>query len=265
MTPHGQTKNNQKERLIMDSKRQAHVKMLLTTRDTLDNFKTLWQNLIALATARTQFGAAIKAITDEELNQAGTTTGGTEDKHAARVAMCDAAALIGGAVAAWADTQDDHELYASVDFSAPDLMHLSEQACLTTCQTILHAGIAHLAALTAVKSLAQTDLDDLQAAINEFDTDLTLPRQIRAKISGATSRIPGLITVADRILERQLDKHLERFKNANSGFYAAYKVARIIVSQGGGSSAAPAPAPKPPLANPTDVPPTPPPPTPPAQ
>ena len=244
----------------MDSKQQAHVKMLLTTRDTLDNFKTLWQNIIALATARTRLGAAIKAITDEELNQAGTTIGGTEDKHAARVAMCDAAALVGGAVAAWADTQDDHELYASVDFSAPDLMHMNEQACRTTCQAILNAGIANLAALAAVKSLAQADLDDLLAAINEFDADLTLPRQIRIKISGATSRIPGFITAADRILERQLDKHMERFKNASSGFYAAYKVARVIVSQGGGTSAAPQPQPQPPLPNPTDTPPTPPPP-----
>ena len=227
----------------MDAKQQAHVKMLITTRDVLDNFKTLWQSIIALATARTQFGAAIKAITDEELNQAGTTTGGTEDKHAARVAMCDAAALVGGAVAAWADTQDNHELYASVDFSAPDLMHLGEQDCRTACQTILNAGIANLAALTAVKSLAQTDLDDLQAAINEFDTDLTRPRQIRTRISGATNRIPGLITAADRIVERQLDKYMERFKNADSGFNAAYNLPRDILSQGGGSSAAPAPPP----------------------
>jgi hypothetical protein len=74
--------------------------MLITTRDVLDNFKTLWSAIVAFVTARADFGAAIASIQQQELKQTGTTTGGTLDKHAARVAMCNAAAIVGGAVAA---------------------------------------------------------------------------------------------------------------------------------------------------------------------
>ncbi len=217
--------------------------MLVTTRDVLDNFKTLWQAIIAIATARAQFGAAIKAIQDEALNQSGTTTGGTEKKRQDRMVLCDAAASVGGAVAAWAETQGNQELYTSVDFSAADLLHLPEQECAAHCQTILDAGTANLAALTAVQSLAQASLDDLQQKLGAFNTDLTRPRQLRSKIKGATDQLPGLILAADRIAERQLDKLMERFKTTSPDFYTAYQVARVIVSQGGGTSTTTPPAP----------------------
>lgn len=232
--------------------------MLITSRDVLDNFKALWQAILVFVTARTQFGGAIKAIQDEELNQAGTTTGSTEHKHQDRVLLCDAAALVGGAIAAWAETQGNQELYATVDFSAADLMHLPEQDCATHCQAVLDAGIANLTALATGQSLAQADLDDLQAKLGTFNTDLTRPRQLRTQISAATNQIPKLITSADRIAERQLDKLMERFKNTNADFYAAYQVARVIVSQGGGAGtpAPPAPAPAAPKAAQASAPPT---------
>jgi hypothetical protein len=225
----------------MEIKQQSHLKMLITTRDVLDNFKTLWAAIVAFVTARADFGAAIASIQQQELKQTGTTTGGTLDKHAARVAMCDAAAIVGGAVAAYADKQCDHELFAKVDFSAPDLLHQTEQDCAANCQAILDAATANIAALTAAKSAAQSDFDDLKQKIGDFNTALTRPRQIRTDIKGATDQIPVLITAADRIVERQIDRLMERFKATNPDFYSAYQVARVIVDAGGGSGTPPTP------------------------
>jgi len=219
--------------------------MLITTRDVLDNYKTLWSAIVAFVTARADFGAAIAAIQQQELKQTGTTTGGTLDKHAARVVMCNAAAIVGGAVAAYADKQDDHELFAKVDFSVPDLLHQSEQDCAANCQAILDAATASITALTAAKSAAQADLADLKQKIGDFNTALTRPRQIRTDIKGATDQIPALITAADRIVERQIDRLMERFKASNPDFYSAYNVARVIVNAGGGPGATPTPTPAP--------------------
>ena len=220
--------------------------MLITTRDVLDNFKTLWSAIVAFVTARADIGTAIANIQQQELKQTGTTTGGTLDKHAARVAMCNAAAIVGGAVAAYADKQDDHELFAKVDFSAPDLLHQTEQDCAANCQAILDAATASIAALIAAKSAAQSDLDDLKQKVGDFNTALTRPRQIRTDIKGATDQIPVLMTAADRIAERQLDRLMERFKASNPDFYSAYQVARVIVDAGGRTATAPTPTPAPP-------------------
>jgi hypothetical protein len=227
----------------MDAIQQAHVKMIITTRDVLDLNQALWQSIPAFVTARASLGTAITSINTEALNQSGTTTGGTADKHTARKILCDAAAVVGGAVAAWADTQNNHELFASVDFSAADLLHLPEQDCANACQAILDAGTANLAAIAAGKTLAQTDLDDLTQKLKNFNTALTRPRQLRSRMKGATDQLPALIAAADRILEHQIDRLMERFKAASPDFYSAYQVARIIVNQGGGASTATPPAP----------------------
>jgi hypothetical protein len=231
----------------MEIKQQSHLKMLITTRDVLDSFKTLWSDIVAFVTARADFGAAIASIQQQELKQTATTGGGTLDKHAARVAMCNAAAIVGGAVAAYADKQGDNELFAKVDFSAPDLQHQTEQDCAANCQAILDAATANITALTAAKSAAQSDLDDLEKKIDAFNTALTRPRQIRTNIKGATDQIPVLITAADRIAERQLDRLMERFKATNPDFYSAYRVARVIVDAGGrpGTTTPPTPPPTP--------------------
>jgi len=227
----------------MNIKQQAHTKMLIAVLGVLDSFKTLWQAITAFATARDNLAAAIDAIRAEELKQAGLTTGVTENKRLARQAMCSTAAVAGGAVAAWADKQNDHELFNTADFSAPDLLHQTEQDCLTNCTAIYNAGTASLAALTAEKTLAQVDLTDLKGKLDAFNNLLTQPRQTRANIKGATDLLPDKIDAGDRICERQIDRLIERFRASNPEFYGAYQVARVIVDAGGGPGTPPTPPP----------------------
>jgi hypothetical protein len=153
--------------------------------------------------------------------------------------------VVGGAVAAYADKQNNHELFAAVDFSAPDLLHQSEAECVTNCTAILNAGTENIAALTASKHLAQTDLDDLKAKIAAFNDALERPRQTRAGTKSATDQLPDAIAAADRIAERQLDRLMERFRVSNPDFYSAYQVARVIVDAGDGSSTSTPPTPAP--------------------
>jgi hypothetical protein len=224
--------------------------MLIATLNVLDAFKSVWQAIVAFATARDEFSTAINNIRAQQLKQSTTTTGVTQDKRTVREAMCSAAAMVGGAVAAYADKQNNHELFAAVDFTAPDLMHQSEAECVTHCTAILNAATANLAALAAVNSLTQADLDDLSAKVDAFNAALERPRQTKAGTKGATDQIPDAIAAADRIAERQLDRLMERFHASNPDFYSAYQVARVIVDAGGGKGAAPTPAPTPQTAAP---------------
>jgi tryptophan synthase alpha subunit len=208
---------------------QAHTKMLVTTLGILDKHKVVWEAIDAFCVARNSLEQCIDAIRAEELKQSAQTTGITENKRVARREMCSAAAIVGGAVAAWADMQNNHELFQAVDFSAPDLMHKSEEDCHATCTTIWQAGVANLTAVADGQSLAQADLTDLKTKVDAFKTLLTKPRQARSNMKSATDILPEKIDAADRICERQLDRLMERFKESNRDFYGAYKVARVIV------------------------------------
>lgn len=226
----------------MNIKQQAHTKMFIAVLGVLDSFKTVWQAVTAFAAARDALSSAIDDIRAEELKQAGTTTGITENKRLARQAMCSAAAVVAGAVAQWAETQGKYDLFDSVDFSNADLLHMTEADCLTNCTAIYNAGNANIAALTTAGTLAAADLTDLNTKISAFNTLLASPRQARAGTKAATDLLPEKIDAGDRICERQLDRLMERYKDSNADFYGAYQVARIIVDTGGGSGTPPAPA-----------------------
>jgi hypothetical protein len=219
----------------MNIKQQAHTKMFVAVLGVLDSFKTLWQAVAAFASARNALSAAIDAIRADELKQSGTTTGVTVNKRLARQAMCASAAIVGGAVAQWAETQGKNDLFTTVDFSAADLLHMTEADCLTNCTAIYNAGNANAAALTTTGSLTAADLTDLNTKTATFNTLLTMPRQTQVGIKSATDQMPDKMDAADRICERQLDRLMERYRDSNADFYGAYKVARIIVDAGGGN------------------------------
>lgn len=228
----------------MNIKQQAHTKMFVAVLGVLDKFKTIWLAVTAFAGARDALAAAIDAIRAEELKQVGTTTGFTENKRLARRAMCHAAAIVGGAVAQWAETQGKHDIFDAVDFTAADLLHQTEADCLTHCIAIAYAGNENIAVLTADGTLAAADVADLNAKITTFNALLAKPREIKAGTKSATDLLPEKIDEADRICDRQLDRLMARYQDSEPDFYGAYKVARIIVDIGGhgnGSGTPPTP------------------------
>ena len=217
--------------------------MFVAVLGVLDNFKTVWQAVTAFVTARNALSSAIDDIRAEELKQSGTTTGITQNKRIARQAMCASAAVVGGAVAQWAETQGKNDIFDTVDFSNADLLHMTEADCLTNCTAIYNAGNANIAALTTAGTLAAADLTDLNTKIGAFNALLTSPRQAKAGTKAATDLLPNKIDAGDRICERQLDRLVERYQTSNPDFYGAYQVARIIVDAGGGSATPPTPLP----------------------
>jgi hypothetical protein len=231
----------------MNSKQQSHFKMFVATLGVLDLFQTTRQEIADFLAARNALAGALEDIRTGQRQQAGVTTGVTADKRQARWELCQAAALVGGAVAAWADKQDNHELFDAVDYRAADLLHQSEQTCLIHAQAILEAGTASLAALTPGGTLTQADLTDLQSKLEAFKTLLTQPRQTQAVTKGATDVLPAKLDAADRILERRIDRLMERYRVGQPEFYQAYKVARVIVDAGGGNNSNP---PTPPMPEP---------------
>jgi hypothetical protein len=72
--------------------------------------------------------------------------------------MCSAAAMVGGAVAQWAETQGKNDIFDTVDFSNADLLHMTEQDCLTNCTAIYNVGNANIAALTTAGTLTAATL-----------------------------------------------------------------------------------------------------------
>ena len=216
----------------MNHREMAHRKMQGVVLGVLDANTAIWQANVALTAARNQLDTGIKYVDSLQKSQAGVTTGITEDKTTIRQRLAAAAVVVAGAVAAYADSQNNHELFAEVDFTAADLTHGAEEKCQTNCANILQIGKDNLAAITPSGTLAQSDLDTLETESDAFGTILTKPRQAKAGTKSATNQLPAALLANDRTLERQLDKLMEKYRVSNPDFYQKYQVARIIVDIG---------------------------------
>ena len=216
----------------MNHREMAHRKMQGVVLGVLDANTAIWQANVALTAARNQLDTGIKYVDSLQTTQAGVTTGVTQDKTTIRQNLAAAAVIVAGAVAAYADSQNNHELFAKVDFTAADLTHGAEEKCQTNCANILQIGKDNLAALVANNTLAQSDLDTLETQLTAFGGIAAKPRQAKAGTKSATNQLPAALLANDRTLERQLDKLMEKYRVTNPDFYQAYQVARIIVDIG---------------------------------
>lgn len=210
----------------------AHHKMHESVLGVLDTNNSIWQGSAAFTAARNQLNTGNEYVVTLQQTQGNVITGVTEDKAVVRRRLAEAAVLVAGAVASYADSQDNHELFAAVDFTVADLMHGPEEACETNCANILKAGTDNLAAMAAAQTLTQADLDALQAQVDAFGAILTRPRQAKAATKAATDQLPTALLANDRTLERQLDRLMEKYRKSNADFFQAYQVARVIVDPG---------------------------------
>ncbi len=212
----------------MDAIQMSHHKMHEACLGVLDSNNTIWQGNTALTGARNQLSAGIDLVISLQQTQGNVTVGVTEDKTTLRRQLAEKAVFVGGAVAAYADGQSDHDLFAKVDFTVSDLIHGAEEACETNCSNILKAAQDNAAALIANQSLTQADIDGFATMVDGFGEAISAPRQAKAGTKAATNQLPTALLANDRTLERQVDRLMEKYRTSNADFFQAYETARVI-------------------------------------
>lgn len=171
---------------------------------TAKEYKPIWQGLPAFVINVTDFGAVKKQITDLSPLTGHRKTGVPADKDAARLAMCKAANIIAGSVAAYAHKVGNHELLTRVDTTLPVLMGGRGQDSRDKCSDILSAATANLAALPDY-DVKQADLDNLQLLIEAYEEWLPATQVALGKLKNAGQKIDALFDLGDGILHNGLD------------------------------------------------------------
>jgi hypothetical protein len=175
--------------------------------------------------------------------QAQNTSGIAEDKRQARLAMCNTALVIAGAIHAYAVKTRNNALANEVDFSLSDLMAGRDTESARRCQEIYDTANTNLTAL-ADYGLSAAKLNLLKAAIAAYNLLVTKPREVRIKGKTTTGNIQTEFDLLDVALGI-LDDLIPQFSPENQKFVDDYNNARTIVdtSASHASPVKPAPAP----------------------
>lgn len=219
----------------MDAPKQNKFGMYQSTNVVLTkkNYKPLWSGIPGFVQLQADLTSELKTITNLSPQQGRRKTGLAEDKDAARLAMCKAANITAGAVAAYAHKVGNHELLTRVDTTLSILTSGRGKDSRDKCSDILSAATANLTALGDF-GLVQSDLDHLAQLIADFDELAPQPQLALGAAKGAGQAQDTAFDRADGILNNGLDNLMLKFEDSQPDFFRDYTNARLIIDRPGG-------------------------------
>ena len=211
----------------MTTKKLNKLTMALAVEDVCNGNAAILPTVPAFASAYTDAQGHVSNIQVFAQNQEQDVSGIAADKKQARLAMCNTALPIAGAVHAYAVKTKNNELAAKTDFSLSDLMAGRAEKSAERCQNIYDAANTNLANL-ADYGVTAAKLALLKAAIAAYNLLITKPRD--ARVTGKT--VTGNIDTEFDGLDESLgimDDLIPQFAPANQKFVDDYNNARRIV------------------------------------
>lgn len=205
------------------------VNVVLTRKE----YKPLWQATPGFVKLQGNLATEIAFITKNTPKTIRRKTGSAADKEAARLAVCKAALIVAGAVAAYAHAVGNHELLVRVDTTLSLLLSGRHQDSRDKCDDILTAATANLAALGDY-AVAQADLDNLLQLLEDYEDLVPQPQLAIGAAKGVGQAIDAALDRLDGILNNGLDNLMLKYEDPNPDFYRDYTNARIIIDRPGG-------------------------------
>lgn len=202
--------------------------MFRVTSKVCDDNQTTVDTNIAFKNAHTALKGKISGIlTIEQILQT-AISGISQDKSAAKQALCETAADIAGIVFAFAVANNNNTLKQQVNISKTELLKKRDDQVAPACVAIKTAASDNLAAL-ADYGIDATMLTNFQSLIDNYSGDVPLPTQAKGYIATQRKNQKQLINDASAILKLIMDKTISFFKTSAPDFVSTYKQARVIL------------------------------------
>jgi hypothetical protein len=219
----------------MNSVQENKKTMYYAVEETCKATQNIWQVLPAFVVAFNEFTSNLRVLEELLNNQAADITGATESKALLRSIMVEKAIQTASAVYTYYIQTGNVDKKNRVDFSRSDLLNIRDTASLDKCK-LIHDEAQSILTNLGDYGVNKTELDDLQASIDAYKTQLSEPKIQRDNKKDFSSKIKETMSGTDHILHNKLDKLIEQFKTSNPEFYQKYKNARMIIDLTGKKS-----------------------------
>lgn len=215
----------------MTDPQENKLSMYMSVQTVVNKNNTVWSGLPAFVTAFGEFEGVIQSIQDTRLVQEGDITGVPKDKAQAKEAAIQKALEVSTAVYAYAAKNNNNTLKAKVDYAPSELRRSRDTVLLDRLQ-VIHDEANNILGDLGDYGIDASDLTDLQALNDAYETLVQEPRAALTNQSEATAALVGLFKQGDALLNEQLDKLMEQFKEDDRKFYRQYFNTRIIIDLG---------------------------------
>ena len=152
------------------------------------------------------------------------------DRLAARDALEDVLFLSCEALGVLAHSASDNSLLALTGVTASGLQGLNDLEMTNLANAIKEQAALRTAELATLQVSAE-NLQELDQAVQNFNSSKTAPRAATANRMAQTESLPQLLNDMNEILRSELDRMVNLFRRTHPEFVAAYRAARVIVDR----------------------------------
>ena len=211
--------------------RMNDFRMFKRTQETLTLNAIIVNTMPGLASGCTQFYGIVSSIEIKNKAIERTTTGVTKSKEAARNAMVNKAQEIGNRAMAYASTDNDRNVYATMSELLKRLTVANDNLCFTRCNNVADVAEKVLPLLINWNVL-QSDIDELRACCITFRGLQTTASVIEGQVNTAIKEANNLFKEGKLLLQRTIDKAVKSLKSTQFAFYTEYFNARRVQNLG---------------------------------
>ncbi len=214
----------------MDNYSVNQTRMLRTSKDTLNDYKTKWTGFVVFENLYGDLNTVVVKI-DKNLNIiAGIDTGPSKSKEILRQLMVQSAMKISGSAYVYAIDTNNTLLASKMDLVKSDFSHLSDGEQANKAEMVYNEINPIVASLVTYKILP-ADMTELKDRIKDYRDFLTAPKTSINIGAEARDEIKVQIKKTMKVLEK-LDRLMEHYREDEHGFYELYFMARIIIDYG---------------------------------
>lgn len=214
----------------MDKQQNDQYAMLLSVENHMnDNTGAYSPTHPAIVASKSLLSTKITQLQSEVNKQMLATSGVTEEKNAARLALEDKAFFISGVASGYASANNLMPLYERVRFNRSDFSIMNDQEILGACTT-LYTQVNPVAALLG-PSVTAAVLTAFNTQITSFAQVMKNPREAVSARALATANIKKMLPdIINNVLERRLDNDVIALSISNPDFVGIYNNVRAIDS-----------------------------------
>lgn len=155
----------------------------------------------------------------------------TKNKKALREQLILEVEEASGIIMSYASSVQNHEIYASVNFSYTKLKEMRDMVFITHANNVIDLLTTHQAAL-AIYGVDAAYINNIQTIYNDFDANVTSPTRASNERKTATFALEAKVKTISALLKKDVDKAMLILKRKQPEFYNTYRNARNIIDIG---------------------------------
>ncbi len=212
----------------MNNKQSNHFNMFLQVQRFLDQSSATWSNVRVIGRYKNELDACLLKIREQH-QQVGTDSRGiSADKNELKDNIATRAAVVAGALYAYAAGEGNNTLLAAMDRSPSKLYKAKDIDFPNQVVSITAEASTRLAEL-ADYGVLEEQLTDIESSLDDFRELVGMPRSVRSQVGSVKTSLGALIDEVNGMLKEQLDKVMMQFRLTDATFYEGYQRARVIV------------------------------------